>query len=131
MVSLGKFCKLFKVDLSRGYRQMMIDPLEIEKMGFTFDGDYYFDCMLSMGSTSSARCCQRVTSAVVYVYTKWGYIAINYLDDLGGADHEEHADRAFCTLRNLLTQFGLTEALNKCCSPTHVMVFLGIEVNNI
>ena len=100
-------------------------------MGFTFDQKHYFDCTLLMGSWSSTRCCQRVTGTVVYIYTKWGYFAINYLDDLGGADEEQRAEEAFSTLRNLLTQFGLTEALNKCCPPTHIMAFLGIEVNSI
>ena len=124
-------CKLFKVDLARGYKQMYICPLDFEKMGFTFQGKYYFDCTLSMGSRSSARCCQWVTNAVVYIFTNWGYFAINYLDDLGGAQDEESADLAFNTLRRLLLQFGLTEAINKSCPPNYVMVFLGIEVNSI
>ena len=131
VVELGRCAKLFKVDLARGYKQIYIDPLDIEKMGFAFNGKYYFDCTLSMGSRSSARCCQRVTSAVIYIYTKWGYFAINYLDDLGGADSEDRADMAFTMLRKLLKKFGLSEALNKCCSPTHIMVCLGIEVNSI
>ena len=131
VVSLGSCAKLFKVDLSRGYKQMYIDPMDFEKMGFTFNGSHYFDCTLSMGLHSSARCCQRVTSAVIYIYTKWGYFAINYLDDLGGVEQQDHADIAFTTLRQLLAQFGLTEALNKSCPPTHIMVILGIEVNSI
>ena len=131
VMKLGRGCKMFKVDLSRGYKQIYIDPVDIGKMGFTFNNKHYFDCMLSMGSHSSACCCQRVTGAVVYIYTKWGYFAINYLDDLGGVDDEQQAEKAFDTLRKLLTQFGLTEALNKCCPPTHIMVFLGIEVNSI
>ena len=131
VVSLGRHCKLFKVDLSRGYKQMFIDPIDFEKMGFTCENMFFFDCTLSMGSRSSARCCQHITSTVVYVFTKWGYFAINYLDDLGGAEDEEHADLAFATLRKLLVQFRLSEALNKSCPPNHVMVFLGIEVNSI
>ena len=130
VMTLGIQARMFKVDLSRGYKQMYIDPLDFEKMGFKFGKYYYFDCTLSVGSRSSARCCQRVTNAVVFIYTKWGYFAINYLDDLGGVDQQDTADIAFATLRQLLTQFGLTEALNKACSATHVMVFLGIEVNS-
>ena len=72
-----------------------------------------------------------MTSAVVYIYTKWGYFAINYLDDLGGADHEYRADEAFASLKKLLVDFGLVEAYNKSYPPAHVMVFLGIEVNSI
>ena len=131
IMQLGVYCKLYKVDLARGYKQIYICPLDIEKMGFTSDGRMFFDCTLSMGSRSSARCCQRVTNAIVYIYTKWGYFAINYLDDIGGAEQEHKADEAFAILRKLLVDFGLAEARNKSCAPAHVMVFLGIEVNSI
>ena len=58
VMELGAGCKMFKVDLSRGYKKIYIDPVDIEKMGFTLNSKFYFDCTLSMGSRSSARCCQ-------------------------------------------------------------------------
>ena len=131
IMSCKSHCKLFKVDLSHGYKQMFIDPVDFEKMGFTFDGKYFFDCTLSMGSRSSTRCCQRVTSTVVFIFVNWGYLAINYLDDLGGAQEEETADLAYDTLRRLLVQFGLTEAASKSCPPSFIMIFLGVEVNSV
>ena len=131
VVALGMGCKIFKVDLTRSYKQFYIDPMDFSLMGFTFEGLFYFDCTLSMGSRSSARCCQRVTSAVVCIYNKNGYFAINYLDDLGGADSAERAEEAYAQLRQLLSDVGLTEALNKSCAPSCCMIFLGIEVNTI
>ena len=70
-----------------------------------------------------------VTTAVVFIYTKWGYFAINYLNDLGGVETADKAEEAFKRLRELLLDFGLKEALEKTVSPTTSMVFLGIEVN--
>ena len=128
---MGKPVKIFKIDLSRAYKQLFINPIDFEKMGFVFQDKFNFDCSLSMGSRSSTRCCQRVTNAVVYIFTKYGYFAINYLDDLGGAETEERAERAFAKLRQILKDFGLTEATAKSCSPSHCMVFLGIEVNTV
>ena len=84
--SLGAGCKLFKVDLQRGYRQLFLDPKDICWVGYVFRGKLYFDCTLSMGSKSSASCCQMVTSTVVFIHTKFGYFLINYLDDLGGCE---------------------------------------------
>ena len=85
-----------------------------------------------MGSRSSTRCCQRVTSAVVYIFkTQYGYFAINYLDDLGGAESPEKAEDAFNKLREILVKFGLQEACQKTVPPCMVMVFLGIQVNTI
>ena len=86
IVELGKGSKIFKVDLSRSYKQFFINPLDFPLMGFAFDGKFYFNCTLSMGSRSSARCYQRVTSAVVHIFTNYGHFAINYLDDLGGVE---------------------------------------------
>ena len=123
--------KIFKIDLSRAYKQLYIDPMDFEKMGFVFNGKYYYDGSLSMGSHSSARCCQRVTNAVVYIFTKYGYFAINYLDDLGGADTAERAQQAFVKLRQILVAFGSMEATAKSCAPSHCMIFLDIEVNVI
>ena len=67
----------------------------------------------------------------MYIFTKYGYFAINYLDDLGGAETEERAERAFAKLHQILKYFGLTEVTAKSCSPSHCMIFLGIEVNTV
>ena len=131
IVQLGRGCKIFKIDLSRCYKQFFIDPIDFEKMGFIFQDVLYFDCTLSMGSRSSARCCQHVTDTVVFIYTKYGYFAVNYLDDLGRADTAERAMTAYDALGKLLMDFGLKEAHNKSCPPTYCMTFLGLEVNTI
>ena len=131
VMKLGVGCKLFKVDLRRGYCQIFLCPGSIHWVGFVFDGKFYFDTTLSMGSRSSTRCCQMVTSAVVFIYTNWGYFAINYLDDIGSAETEEKAEEAYIQLRNLLARFELQEALEKSVAPTTFMVFLGIQVNSL
>ena len=131
VMQLGAGCKLFKSDLARGYRQMYMCPGSIHWLGYVYNGQFYLDVTLSMGSRSSARCCQMVTSAVVFIYTKWGFFAVNYLDDLGAAEAAEKAERAFQQLCDLLAQFGPREAWEKTVLPSTLMVFLGIEVNSI
>ena len=106
-------------------------PGSIHWLGYIYNGKFYFDVTLSMGSRSSARCCQMVTSAVVFIYTNKGFFAINYLDDLGSAELTHKAEEAFEELRQLLVQIGLKEAVEKTVPPCTVMVFLGIEVNSI
>ena len=100
-------------------------------MGYVFENNYYFDCTLSMGSCSSARCCQCVTSAIVYIFTEHGYFAINYLDDLGGVDTPDRAEEAFHHLLHIMHMAGLKESPEKSCAPSTRMVFLGIEVDTI
>ena len=130
IAELGVNARIFKIDLSRAYRQVGVCPASINWLGYVYKGNFYFDCTLSMGSRSSARCCQRVTSAIVFIFkTKYGYFAINYLDDLGGAAHKDQADAAFQKLRTILQDIGLKEAADKTVPPCTVMVFLGIQVN--
>ena len=132
VAQLGKGTKIFKIDLSRAYRQIRGCPSSFNWLGYVFNGKFYFDCTLSMGSRSSACCCKRVMSVVVYIFkTKFGYFAINYLDDLGGAEVPEKADVAFKKLREILVKLGLQEAADKTVPPCTIMVFLGIQVNTM
>ena len=131
VAEIGVGVLMFKVDLSRGYRQIKVDPGDAHLLGYVYKNKFYFDISLAMGGRSSARCCQLVTSAVIYIYTNQGYFAINYLDDIGGADTPERADKAFNSLRELLYNFGLQEAVEKACPPTTIMSFLGVEVNSM
>ena len=131
IVKLGKGCKVFKIDLQRAYKQVFICPGDFYLMSFTFQEMVYTDCTLSMGSRSSAKCCQRVSDMVVFIYINDGFFAINYLDDFGGADTEQRAWIAYQHLKNVLLNCGLQEALDKSCPPTTCMTFLGIEVNTI
>ena len=128
---LGVGCKLFKIDLSRGHCQIYLDLSNINLLGYVFNGKFYFDCTWSMESRLSAKCCQRVTSAIVFIHAKRGYFVINYLDDLGSAEPAEVAEKAFTHLRWVLQQAGLKEASHKTVFPTTCMVFLGVEVNSI
>ena len=129
IVELGRNCKIFKIDLSRAYHQIYGDPFSYNKLAYMFEDKIYADCTLSMGSRSSARCCQRVSSVVVFIFGKRGHFAINFLDDIGGAETAEKAEEAFKQLRQILIDMGLQEAYEKSVAPCTVMVFLGIQVN--
>ena len=49
MVRLGKGCKLYKIDLSRAYRQLRGDPLDWPLMGIDWDGSHYVDLAIPLG----------------------------------------------------------------------------------
>ena len=131
IVKLGRGCKVFKIDLQRAYKQVFICPGDFYLMSFTFQDMIYTDCTLSMGSRSSAKCCQRVSDLVVFIYVNDGFFAINYLDDFGGVDTERRAWTVYQHLKDVLLSCGLQEAMDKSCPPTTCMTFLGIEVNTI
>ena len=126
-----KKVKVMKKDLSKAYRQLWMDPSSIEKLGFIFDEQIFFDVCLSMGSKSAAYCCQRTTTAITHIYKNMGYEDVNYLDDLGAAEEEDKAEGAFQCLGAILNEIGIRESRSKACPPAFIMVFLGILINTI
>ena len=80
----GRGCLLFKRDLSKCYRQIYMDPGSIKFLGFVMQGLLYFDVVLTMGLKVACYICERITSALVYIFKRLSYEGINYLDNLGG-----------------------------------------------
>ena len=80
----GPGCIVFKKDLKRAYRQLPLDPEDLHLVGFQWNGKLFSDRVLPMGLRS--QICQRVATAVSYLYYKLGYMAVHYLDDFRGAE---------------------------------------------
>jgi hypothetical protein len=79
-----------------------------------------------MGIRSAAYLCQRVTTAIGYIFNNLGYNLIMYIDDLASCTHESQASQAYDSLGNLLSNLGVMEAKEKACPPCRTMEFLGV-----
>ena len=130
----GKGCALFKRDLKSAYRQLLrLDPKDIPLVAFTWNGEIYFDLTQPQGCIPAALACQRTSNALVHIYKKMnkGNEAVNYLDDLGGADVWEN-DKAYIAFRDLgkvLKNANIEEAESKAHPPSTQMIFLGVLFN--
>jgi hypothetical protein len=60
-----------------------------------------------------------------------GFSAGNYLDDFGGAEILEHAQKAYECLGELLNSCGLEESKKKSVEPTNRMTFLGVTFDTV
>ena len=49
VISLGPGCLLYKRDLKKAYRQFPVDPRDYHLLGYTWDNQFYFDTVLTMG----------------------------------------------------------------------------------
>jgi hypothetical protein len=127
----GANCLVFKKDLKRAYRQIPIDPGDLHLFGFQWGDKLFTDRALPMGLRSSAQICQRITTAVSFISYKMGYMVVNYLDDLGGAETLNKACDAYDTLGGLLAKCGLEESVQKGVAPTTRMEVLGITVDTV
>ena len=65
---LGKGCYIFKIDLSRYFRQIPLDPRDYSLIGYVIDGDIYFDKVIPMGMRSASYIAQRITNAIAYIH---------------------------------------------------------------
>ena len=99
---LGPGCKIWKIDLSRYFKQIPICPHDYSLVGVHWWGLLFFDQVMPMGLCSAAYVCQRMTNAITYIHRKMGYWSINYLDDFGSAELAEKAWDSFQAMRNLL-----------------------------
>ena len=50
---LGRHCMMFKIDLSRYFRQIPLDPGDYSLIGYVINGQIYFDKVLPMGMRSA------------------------------------------------------------------------------
>ena len=127
---LGIGCLLYKRDLKGAFRQFNSDPGDFMFTGLFWDGVIYIDTRLAMGLRSAAFCCQSVTSMVARIAGEKVFILV-YLDDFGGAEKADAAQKSFEYIGWLLDYFGLEEAPEKAVAPTTRMDWLGISFDTL
>ena len=71
-----------------------------------------------------------MSDAVVHIFSNHQFSAVNYIDDLGGAEGRDRAWEAFFTLGMILDRLGLQQAADKACPPSTNMTFLGQKKTN-
>ena len=78
-------------------------------------------------------CCivQRVSNAILYLMEIAGCSSVNYIDDLGESDTPDNAFQAFEYFGSLLAKIEILESSSKATPPSHIIVFLDIELNLI
>ena len=125
----GQGCLLFKTDLSRAYRQLSYCPSSFNFVAFIWKKHIFCNTVLTMGSRSSAYCCQKFTNAISFILFKIGIYVLNYLDDLASAEIGKNATFAFQTVQSILQKCGIEEAKNKASPPSTSTTFVGVLFN--
>ena len=129
--TLGQGCLMFKVDLSRYFRQLPLDLGDYSLIGYIINGEIYFDKVLPMGMRSAPYIVQRVTNAIAYIHRKLEYFLLNYVDDFVAAEVKETVWQAYTALMNLLSRLGADTAADKLVPPTTRLEFLGVTFDSI
>ena len=93
--SLSEGSKIFKIDLSRAFCQLRINPRDYNLLTLKWGGQYYSDVYCPFGHRSGSMACTRLTDFFRYIMRLQGYTIFNYIDDLIGIDPLSTVGKAY------------------------------------
>ena len=88
----------------------------------------YFDTKIPFGIRTGAMAAHRTTNALMFIYQKFGYSGVNYIDDIGCAEVGDNEVHGYNCLVDLTERLGFTVASAKCCAQSTKMTFCLIIV---
>ena len=128
VLELGKGSLIYKIDISRAFRHIKIDPRDYNLLGLKFDS-YYIDTCLPFGFRHGSAIFQGVSDAIRYMMLHKGYHVTNYIDDIIGQATLSQAEASFDTLYDLLGELGLDISEKKLLRPSTKASCLGVVIN--
>ena len=128
---LGPGALLFKVDISRAFRQLRIDPGDIDLLGIVHN-HLYLDGSVPFGFRLGSGFFERCSDAIRYIMKCHGHNALlNYIDDLIYVGLPSKIHESYSFLLSLLQELGLQVSQNKLVPPSTEVVCLGILINTV
>ena len=91
---LGKGALMFKIDLSRAFRQLKVDPADFPLFCLHWNDAYYVDGSYAFGHRTGAMGCTRLSDFLRYLHSKDGFYLMSYIDDLLGRKLEIRHNKA-------------------------------------
>ena len=83
----GRGCHVFKVDVSRAFCHVKVDPGDLDLLGLEWRGASYLDTCVPFGMRHGTQIFQCVSDAVRYMMRRRGHTVLNYVDDFLGVGH--------------------------------------------
>ena len=126
--SLGRGAHIYKIDISRAFRHIKVDPLDYNLLGLHWH-HVYVDTCVPFGSRHGSQIFQRVSDAVRFMMRRAGHGVINYVDDYVGFGVPSDAKCSYDHLYDLLDRLGLTISQKKLVPPSTSAVCLGVKID--
>ena len=132
LVKLGPAAQIYKIDISRAFRQIKIDPADIDLLGLKIENQYFLDRSVPFGFRHGSQIFQRCTDAIWFIMAQHGFPTLwNYIDDLIYTGLPSHIHESFAFLQKLLQDLGLQISLKKLVAPSTSVVCLGILIDTV
>ena len=122
---LGRGAVLYKIDLSRAFCQLRIDPHDFNLLCLKWEGKYYIDLYCPFGHKSGSMSMSRLTQLFTYIMREKGYTICSYVDDMIGCSLRGKADSECNFLLSFLKDLGFPISPAKLVRPTHSCNCLG------
>ena len=133
LLKLGKFTKMSIFDIEHAYKIIPVHPDDVPKMGFYFNGYFYFDRTLAMGCRTSAKIFESFSTALEWVLKqKFSLKNLHHiLDDFilltKPAELTEKQREIFMKVCKYL---GIPLKMIKLQSG-YIVIYLGVELDSI
>ena len=129
--AVGTGAHLYKVDVSRAFRHVKLDPFDYDLLGLKWRDITFYDTCLPFGSRHGTQIFQRLSDAVRFIMRRDRYDVINYVDDFVGFGTPSVARASVGHLRNLLSRLGLNISAQKLVAPCTKVTCLGTEIDTV
>ena len=127
--ALGPGAHLYKIDISRAFHHVKIDPGDLDLLGLSWNDATYVDMCLPFGSHHGSQIFQHVSDTVCHVVRQHGYTVLNYVDDFIGISTLSIARHSYTFLPDPLAGLGLDISQKKLVAPCTKVTCLGVEVD--
>ena len=130
LTRLGRGALLYKVDISRAFRYVKIDPGDYDLLGLQWHG-FYVDTCVPFGTRHGSQIFQQLSDGVRYMMCERGFPIINYIDDYVGVGVPSVAWASYEALLQLMAQLGLTVSEKKLVAPSTCVTCLGVMIDTL
>ena len=123
----GRGAFLYKVDVSRAFRHVRMDPDDYELLGLQWNG-HYVDTCVPFRTRHGRQIFQHLSNAVHFVMHHRGFTVIDYIDDYVGIPSIAH--EWYVMLLDLMAKLGLSVGVKKLVVPSTKAVCLGVLIDS-
>ena len=127
---LGRGALLYKIDVSRAFCDVKVDPGDYDLLGLEWQGQYVDTCV-PFGTRHGSQIFQCLSDAVRYIMRQKGYPIIDYIDDYIGVGVPSVASASFSALTHLMQDLGLTISQKKLVPPSTQVTCLGVLIDTV
>ena len=128
---LGPGCHVYKVDLSRAFRQLFVDPRDLDLLCLYWQDSYFANCRVPFGYRNGSMFLTRFTNYIRYIMRCNSFTIVNYVDDLLGLENLDISDPSFQFLLKILSQSGFPISQSKLAPPSTSCVCLGLLIDTV